>query len=250
MTLFLDMIAFVYSTKNKNWKGSKRMIRYTDKLIEEISLRDKLYVFEDRKEAGRLLAEKLIKCKGSDSIVFGIPSGGVPIASEISNALNLPMDLIIVRKIQIPYNPEAGFGAIGPDGEIILNEILLNQLRLTEEEIKTQIRKTMDVIKKRNRLFREERAFPPLEGKIAIVADDGLASGYTMLAAIKFIKRKVPRKIIVAVPTGSEKTVDFILPDVDKLICLNVRSGFPFAVADAYKNWYDLTDEEVLSYLQ
>ncbi|MDP2754589.1 MAG: phosphoribosyltransferase family protein [Nitrospirota bacterium] len=205
-----------------------------------------MYVFEDRKEAGRLLAENLIKYKGSDSIVFGIPSGGVPIASEIANALNLPMDLIIVRMIQIPYNPEAGFGAMGPDGGIILNEILLDQLRLTEDEIKTQIKKTMDVIKKRNQLFRVEKPFPSLKGKIAIIVDDGLASGFTMLAAIKFIKTKAPRKIVVAVPTASKKTIDFILPEIDELICLNVRRRFPFAVADAYRNWYDLTDEEVL----
>src|SRR4030043_1473078 len=192
---------------------------FMGKLIEEISLRDKPYVFEDRNEAGRLLAEKLIKYKGSDSIVFGIPSGGVPIASEIANALNLPMDLIIVRKIQIPYNPEAGFGAMGPDGEIIINERLLHQLRFTEDEIKTQIKKTMDVIKKRNQLFREEKPFPPLKGKIAIIVDDGLASGFTMLAAIKFIKTKAPRKIVVAVPTASKKTIDLILAERVALLC-------------------------------
>ncbi len=122
-------------------------------LIEDIFLRNKLNVFEDRNEAGLLLAEKLIKYKSSDAIVFGIPSGGVPVASEVANTLNLPMDLIIVRKIQIPYNPEAGFGAIGPGGEIILNERLLNQLSLTEDEIKTQIKKTMDVIKWKRKSF-------------------------------------------------------------------------------------------------
>jgi putative phosphoribosyl transferase len=221
-----------------------------DKLIEETSLRDKLHVFEDRKTAGCLLAEKLIKFKSSVGMVFGIPSGGVPVASEIANALNLPMDLIIVRKIQIPYNPEAGFGAMVPDGEIILNERLLNQLRLPEDEIKAQIRKTKDVIKKRNQLFRGGKSFPVLEGKIIIVVDDGLASGYTMLGAVKFIKRNSPMKIIVAVPTGSEKTVDFILPEVDELVCLNIRSRFPFAVADAYKKWYDLSDEEVLNIIK
>lgn len=209
-----------------------------------------MYVFKDRKEAGRLLAENLIKYKSSDSIIFGIPSGGIPVASEIATALNLPMDLIIVRKIQIPYNPEAGFGAMGPDGEIILNEILLDQLRLTEDEIKTQIKKTMDVIKKRNQLFREERPFPSLKGKIVIIVDDGLASGFTMLAAIKFIKTKVPRKIVIAVPTASSRTLEIILPEIDELICLNVKRRFPFAVADAYKNWYDLTDKEVLDIIK
>ena len=221
-------------------------MRLMNKLTEEIALRNKVYVFEDRKEAGRLLAEKLDKYKGSNAIVFGIPSGGVPVASEIADALKLPMDLIIVRKIQIPYNPEAGFGAMGPEGEVIFNEGLLSQLRLTEGEIKTQVQRTKDILKKRNRLFRGEKPFPSLKDRIIIIVDDGLASGYTMLAAIKFIKRNVPEKIVVVVPTASERTVNFILPEVDELICLNVRSRFPFAVADAYRNWYDLTDEEVL----
>lgn len=135
---------------------------------------------------------------------------------------------------------------MGPDGKIIFNESLLNQLGLTEDEIKIQIKKTMDVIKKRNQLFRGARHFPPLNDKIVIVADDGLASGYTMLAAIKFIKRASPQKIIVAVPTGSKRTVDFILSESDELVCLNVRTGFIFAVADAYRKWHDLTDKEVV----
>ncbi len=218
--------------------------------IEEISLRDKQHVFEDRKEAGRLLAVNLSKYKASDSIVLGIPSGGVPVASEIASALNLPIDLIIVRKIQIPFNPETGFGAMDPDGKIILNEGLLNQLRLTEDEIRLQIKKTMDVIEKRNQLFRGDRPYPALQGKAIIVVDDGLASGYTMLAAVHFIRRKSPREIIAAVPTGSERTIDFIMPYIDELICLNVRTRFPFAVADAYRNWYDLTDKEVLDILK
>jgi len=215
-------------------------------LVQEVSLRDKLHVFEDRNEAGRLLAEKLTRYKNSDAIIFGIPSGGVPIASEIASALDLPMDLLIVRKIQIPYNPEAGFGAIGPEGEIILNERLLSRLSLTEKEMNEQIKKTMDVIKKRDQLFRQEKPFPSLKGKNIIIVDDGLASGYTMLAAIKIIKKKKPRKIIVGVPTGSGKTVGFVLSFVDELVCLNIRNKFSFAVADAYRNWYDLTDEEVV----
>lgn len=215
-------------------------------MIEEISLRDKLLVFEDRKEAGRLLAGKLAKYKGSDGIVLGIPSGGVPVAREIADALNLPLDLIIVRKMQIPYNPEAGFGAVGPDGEVILNERLLDQLGLTEEEIKQQAERTMDIITRRDQAFRKGKPFPYLNDRIVIIVDDGLASGYTMLAAVRFIKRKAPLKIIVAVPTASDRTVDFILPEIDELVCLNVRGGFSFAVADAYRNWYDLTDEEVV----
>ena len=215
-------------------------------LVQEVSLRDKLHVFEDRNEAGRLLAEKLTGYRNSDAMILGIPSGGVPIASEIASALDLPMDLIIARKIQIPYNPEAGFGAVGPEGEIILNERLLNRLSLTEKEMKAQIKKTMDVIRERDQLFRQGKPFPSLKGKNIIIVDDGLASGYTMLSAIKIIKKKNPRKVIAGVPTGSGKTVDFILSFVDELVCLNIRDRFSFAVADAYRNWYDLTDEDVV----
>jgi putative phosphoribosyl transferase len=223
---------------------------FMGRLVEDLSFRNRLQVFKDRKEAGRLLSKYLLKYKGSDGLILGIPSGGVPLASEIADALHLPMDLIIVRKIQLPYNPEAGFGAMGPDGEILLNEKLLKQLDLTEEEIDNQVKKTNATIGKRNEIFRGKKPFPNLSDKIVIVADDGLASGYTMFAAIKFLKRKNPWKIIVSVPTGSEKTVNFILPYVDELVCLNVRSGFSFAVADAYKNWYDLSDEEVLNIIE
>ena len=219
-------------------------------LIEEISARDKKYVFKDRSDAGRFLSQKLLKYKGSDSIILAIPSGGVPVAFEMMQALSLPMDLIIVRKIQIPGNPEAGFGAMNPDGEVILNESLLNQLGLTEEEIMTQIRKTEDIIKKRGHVFRGDKPFPSVENKNVVIVDDGLASGYTMLAAITFIKRRNPLKIIVAVPTASKKTADSMLPEVDELVCLNIRSGYPFAVANAYEYWYDLTDEEVLELLK
>ncbi len=221
-----------------------------NRLIEETSLRDRIHVFSDRKEAGRLLARKLSSYKETDSIVFGIPSGGVPVASEIAKALSLPLDLIIVRKIQIPYNPEAGFGAVGPDGKVIFNEILLNRLNLTDDEIREQVKNTMDVIQRRDHLFRGDRPYSQLKGKTVILVDDGLASGYTMLSAVRFIKKHSPEKIVVAVPTASKRTIDYILPETDELLCLNVRTGFSFAVADAYTNWYDLTDKEVLDILK
>lgn len=219
-------------------------------LIEDRSLRDKVYVFKDRKEAGRLLAQKLSGYKDVNGIVLGIPSGGVPVAAEIAKAIGLPLDVIIVRKIQLPDNTEAGFGAVGPDGEVSLNTNLVSQLHLTEKEVKRQIQITVDTIKRRNELFREGRPFPFLKDKVVIIVDDGLASGYTMLSAIDFIKRHKPEKVVVAVPTAPKGTVDLILPQVDEIVCLNVRSGFTFAVADAYEKWYDLEDEEVISILR
>ena len=219
-------------------------------LIEDRSLKDKVYVFKDRKEAGWLLAQKLSGYKDVNGIVFGIPSGGVPVAAEIAKVLGLSLDVIIVRKIQLPDNTEAGFGAVGPDGEVSLNMNLISQLRLTEEEVKKQIQITVDTIKRRNELFREGRPFPLLKNKVVIIVDDGLASGYTMLSAVDFIKRHKPEKVVIAVPTAPKGTVDLISSRVDELVCLNVRSGFTFAVADAYENWYDLQAEEVISILK
>ncbi len=220
------------------------------KLVENKLLRDKLHVFEDRKEAGKLLASELKDYKDTDAIVLAIPSGGVPVAAEIVNALNLSFDLLTVRKIQIPFNPEAGFGAVGPDGEPIFNETVLNGLMLSEGDIKEQVKKALESVRKRNELFRGNRPLPLLIDRVVIIVDDGLASGFTMLAGINYVKRQRPEEIVVAVPTASERAVLFLLPHVDKLICLNIRGGPFFAVADAYRNWYDLSEEEVMEILR
>ncbi len=219
-------------------------------LIEHEALRDRVNVFSDRTEAGQLLGKELTRYKNLDAIVLAIPSGGVPVASEISRITRLPMDLVIVRKLQIPGNPEAGFGALSPDGKIVLNEGLVKELRLTPEQIQEQAEKTKRVMEQRNIRFRGTRPLPQLKDKYVIIVDDGLASGYTMMAAIRWVKGMAPREIVVAVPTGSERTIERILLEADQIVCPNVRSGFPFAVADAYRSWHDLRDEEVLKLLR
>ena len=196
-----------------------------------------------------LLAKSLSGYKDTGNIVLAIPSGGVSVAVEIARALMLFLDVVIVRKIQLPFNTEAGFGAVKPDGKAIFNEELLRRIDLSEEEIERQIHKTKDIIKRRNEIFRKGQNFPSIKNRTVIIVDDGLATGYTMLAAIDFVKRQEPQKIVVAVPTGSKETVDTILTHVDELLCLNVRGGYTFAVAEAYENWYDLEDEEVISIL-
>lgn len=220
------------------------------RLIEDTTLRERLHVFKDREEAGRALSLRLSPYRDTDSIVLGIPSGGVPVAAEVARALGLPLDVVIVRKVQIPYNPEAGFGAVGPDGEVILNEPLLERLGLTEEEVQEQIERARGNVMRRNDIFRNGRPFPDLKDRTVILVDDGLASGYTMLSAIGFVRRRGPKKVVAAVPTASKRTADMMLPHVDELICLNIRRGFIFAVADAYQNWYDLEESEVVSILE
>lgn len=216
------------------------------KLNEEPALRDRVQVFMDRSHAGRLLAERLLGYRGQKVHLFAIPAGGVPVAAEIARSLALPLDLIIVRKIQLPYTTEAGFGALNPAGEAIFNAELLQRIHLSPEDIATQTEKTAAVIRRREERLRGGRPYPELAGEPAIVVDDGLASGYTMRAAVQFLERQGAGKIIAAVPTGSWRTVQDLLPSVDELLCLNVRFGWSFAVADAYQNWYDLEEEEVL----
>jgi putative phosphoribosyl transferase len=219
------------------------------KIIEMEELRNKNYVFRDRIHAGELLASKLKPYVGKDSIVLAIPSGGVPIGSTLAKELGLQMDLIIVRKLPIPYNTEAGFGSMSWNGEVKLNEKLVEQLELSDPEIDSIIRDVKSELDKRMEIFRGNRPFPELKGKTAIIVDDGLASGYTLLAAISSVKKLSPARIIVAVPTASKNAVDLLAPYVDEIFCLNIRETKIFAVADAYQEWHDLTQQEVLKLL-
>ncbi len=195
------------------------------------------------------LVHHLHPYKGTNAIVLAIPSGGVPVGVEIANGLGLPMDVIIVRKLQIPFAPEAGFGAVDLSGGTILNDDLVSEIGLSGADIERAKKKALEAARSRDRALRGDRPFPSLHGKVVILVDDGLASGYTMLAAIKRAKNDRPERIVVAVPTGSRDTVNMIAGEVDDLICLNIRSP-PFAVADAYRNWYDLTEEEALVVLR
>lgn len=216
-------------------------------LFEDQKLRNRNRVFKDRFDAGRRLAESLSRSTLSFSMVLGIPAGGVPVAVEISRRLNLPMDLLIVRKVQVPEDPEAGFGAVGPDGEVILNEPLLKNLGLTPQQVLRQVEKTQKIIEERNRMYREGRPPPSIEGLPGVIlVDDGLASGFTMIVAVRFLKEKRVRPILVAVPTSPEATLQLLVPMTDEIHCPNVRTFSPFAVADAYENWYDLSDREVV----
>lgn len=219
-------------------------------LLEDLDLTGKTAVFADRHEAGKRLAARLADLCDSSSIVLAIPAGGVPVAVPIAKDLGVPLDVLVVRKIQIPGNTEAGFGAIGPDGTVLLNDRIVEDLRLSSKEIEVQVSRAREVLERRETLFRQGRPFPSLKGRRLLLVDDGLASGYTMLAAAGLVRVRGAREVIVAVPTASRRTVNFLLPEVDILVCSNVRTGPVFAVADAYRHWYDLDDREVLDLLR
>jgi predicted phosphoribosyltransferase len=216
------------------------------RLIEDPDLRDKRFVYEDRQDAGRRLAAFLKHYRGTDALLLAVPSGGVPVAAEAARILLLPLDLLIARKLQISFNPEAGFGAMSLGGDILLNDELVESLGLGKEEIKAAVSATRKVLDQRNSLFRKGRPLPPCQGKKVIIIDDGLASGYTMRVAAPWVRGMKPERVIAAVPTGSARTVEVMREEVDEIVCLNVRSGYRFAVAEAYRHWHDLSDDEVL----
>ncbi len=219
------------------------------KLLDDPVLRNRTYVFADRAAAGKRLARMLQDYQGKPLRLFAIPAGGVPVAAEIARAFKVPLDLVIVRKIQLPWTTEAGFGALDPDGIPLFNEALLSRMPLSPQQIAAQVAKTEANLKEREEHLRGGRPYPDLAGATTIIVDDGLASGYTMQAAVSFLKRKGAGELIVAVPTALDRTAQTLLPLVDLLVCPNLRGGLSFAVADAYENWYDVEQDEVLELL-
>ena len=221
------------------------------RIFEKKELRGKNYVFKDRDEAGSMLAEILAPQykAAQDAIVLAIPSGGVPVGLQVRRRLNFPFDLIIVRKIPIPHNPEAGYGAVTLEGGVFLNEELVTRLGLSPSQIENHITQRKKELEERNVLFRGKKPLSDLLGKTAILVDDGLASGYTMMASVHSAKNRGAKEIVVAVPTAPQETIEKIEPMVDAIYCLNVRDRIFFAVADAYEHWYDLSKEQVLELL-
>lgn len=219
-------------------------------IFDNPRLRERRYVFSNRHDAGRQLGAFLKTFPAiSDLVVLAIPAGGVPIGKEVAVALGAPLSLAIVRKIRIPGSTESGFGAVTWDGQVLINEELRTALGLSAAEVEVAIDETRKNVKDRIAFFTGGRAVPAPAGKTVILTDDGLASGFTMLAAVKSIRLHNPTHIMVAVPTASASSAELVAQTVDYLVCLNLRSSRQFAVADAYEQWYDLDDREVLEEL-
>ncbi len=220
-----------------------------DNLVEITELRNATNIFKDRKHAGSILAGMLQEYKGTESIVFGIPAGGVPVAASMAQELDLKLDMAVVSKITLPWNTEAGYGAVAFDGTIILNNELLSQIGLNNEEIIQGIELAKKKVDRRYNKFRRNTKFPDVTNKTSIIVDDGIASGYTILAAINALVNQDSEDIVIAVPTAHMKSIEMVASKVDKIFCANVREGTSFAVAAAYKNWMDVDENELYAFL-
>jgi putative phosphoribosyl transferase len=213
-------------------------------------LRDRVRVFRDRPHAGEVLAGLLAGRAGSAAVVLGIPAGGVPVAARLAQELGLELDAAVVSKITPPWNTEVGYGAVAFDGTVRINEVLVPQLRLSRRDVEEGIEETRRKVERRMRSFREDRPFPNVSARPAILVDDGLASGFTMAVAVEALHKLGAKDLVVAVPTGHLSAVEWLAPQVEDLACANVRGRGSFAVADAYESWSDVTEEEARQLLQ
>jgi putative phosphoribosyl transferase len=209
-------------------------------------------LYEDRRDAGRKLARK-IQSTGlhyyKNPIVLGIPRGGLDIGEPIAEMLSCPLEPVTLRKLPLPQDPEMGFGAINIDKEVIVNQQLVDEGLVSQDEIKNIADEVYREVQRRDRVYREGKPFPDLTDCHVIIADDGLATGYTMLAAVRFAKGRNAGKITAAVPVAHFEAYNLIKREVDQLICLYVDQGFTFAVASFYNNFANMNDDEVRAIL-
>ncbi|MEM3437526.1 MAG: phosphoribosyltransferase [Nitrososphaerales archaeon] len=205
-------------------------------------------MFKNRLEAGRILAEALLEYKNKNTIVLAIPRGGVVVAYEVAKALNAPLDLIIPRKIGAPDQPELAIGAITEDGTTILNQNIIQNLKVSDEYIKAEVKRQIEEIKRRIKKYLGDKPRISIKGKIVILIDDGVATGATIRAAIASIRKREPALIVLAIPVGPKDTVRELRKYADKVICLITPEPF-FAIGQFYENFDQISDEEVIQIL-
>jgi len=206
-------------------------------------------IFRNREDAGRRLASRLQKYANRDDvIVLGVPRGGVPVAFEVAAALNLPLDIFVLRKLGVPGQEELAFGAIGSGGVRVLNRSVVDHLGLSDLDIASVTHKEREELERRDRLYRGNR--PPLDvlGTTVILVDDGIATGSSLMAAIHALRQMRPAAIVVATPVAPPETCHRLLQEVDELVCVEIPEPF-YGVGQFYDDFLQMSDEEVTELL-
>jgi predicted phosphoribosyltransferase len=221
-----------------------------NRVIELLELRDRTHVFADRADAGTVLAGMLEFLRNSDALLLAIPAGGVPVAAPIATRLGLALDVAVVSKITLPWTSEAGYGAVGFDGAVRLNDELLSHLGLKEAEIRDGVARTQRKVAQRLAALRGSRLLPVFSGRTVVLVDDGLASGITMRVAIDAVRKAGGDHIVIAIPTGHLDSFQKFDGLAEAIYCPNVRGGYRFAVADAYRDWSDVDEAQLQEMLR
>lgn len=207
-------------------------------------------LFRDRRDAGRKLAHELLAyANRTDVLVLALPRGGVPVGYEVARALNVRMDIFVVRKLGVPSHEELAMGAIASNGVRVLNQEVLQMLQIQPEAIDAVARQELIELQRRERAYRGGRPAPQLSGQTIILVDDGLATGASMRAAIAGVHAQNPARVVIAVPTAALETCEALEPLVDEIICVTTPEPFD-GVSRWYEDFTQITDEDVHTLLE
>jgi putative phosphoribosyl transferase len=207
--------------------------------------------FRDRTQAGRLLAAELRRFAGRDPVVLALPRGGVPVGFEIARALGAPLDLVLVRKIGAPHQPELAVAAVvdGEQMEIVVNEDVAASLQLPKGYVEQQAARQVEEIERRRRLYLGERERVAVEGRTALVVDDGIATGATVRASLRAVRRRKPGRLVLAVPVAPPEAVESLRHEVDEVVCLHTPDDL-YAIGQFYDDFSQVEDDEVRELLE
>jgi predicted phosphoribosyltransferase len=200
--------------------------------------------FDDRHQAGRLLGAAVAKLGLQNVMVLAIPRGGVVVAEEVATILNAPLDLVVTRKIGAPDNPEYAIGAVTQDGEPVVDEAIIDSLGISREYVKREAARKAEEVKERIRNYRGDRPYPSFVGRSVVLVDDGIATGYTTMAAILSLRRQNPAHIVLATPIAPEETLTKLSNLVDRVVCLGTPKDF-YAVGQFYRVFDQVDDAQV-----
>ncbi len=207
-------------------------------------------IYQNRSDAGKWLAQALAGYKGQEPVILALPRGGVPVGSEIARALDAPLDLILVRKLGVPMQPELAMGAVidGAEPHVVRNEDIIALLAIPEEEFEQICARELAEIERRRKLYLADRPRAELRDRVVIVVDDGIATGATVRAALRAIRRKGPRMLVLAVPVAPTSTIKELEGEADEIVCLQCHEPF-YAIGLYYADFHQVTDKEVIGIL-
>jgi len=202
-------------------------------------------IFEDREDAGRALAQRLMKYAGrKDVLVLALPRGGVPVGAEVARALGAPLDILVVRKLGLPGQEELAMGAIASGGIRVLNEEVISLAGVPEEVVERVAEEERRELERREAAYRGNRPQPEVAGRTVILVDDGAATGSTLRAAVEALRQRNPARIVVAVPTAPRAACEMLNQVADEVVCVTTPEPF-FAISLSYRSFPQMTDDEV-----
>lgn len=208
-------------------------------------------IYENRSEAGKRLARELAGYEGQDPLVLALPRGGLAVAAEIAWALDAALDIVLVRKLGVPEQPELAMGAVVNGGTpyVVRNEDIIEDAGISEDEFERACRRELAEIGRRRQLYLKDRPRAELQGRVAIVVDDGIATGATTLVALRSVRKRQPKKLVLAVPVAPTSTLDELAGEADEIVCLQSYEPF-YAIGAYYADFHQVSDREVIEILK